>query len=89
MDLAIFIERNLSSFPDARIYSAKRLYLPAPTVEAALDGDNGAYRFRYTRLKFLYRTKSSYWLRPDVAPPQPNIFIADSPDVRFEFSRAP
>jgi len=89
VDLALRIERDLSRYPDVTIYSAKRLYLPAPAVETALDGENGAYRFRYTRLKFLYRTKSSYWLRPDVRPPQPNIFLADSPDVRFEFSRAP
>ncbi len=52
VDLAIFIEHNLSSFPDARIYSAKRLYLRPPIVEKTLDGQDAAYRFEYTGLGF-------------------------------------
>ncbi len=85
-DLALYIERELDTFPDVTLYSAKRLFLEAPVVETPLDGENGAYRFKYTGLKFLARTKTSYWLRPVAEPPQANIFLADSPDLRFEFS---
>jgi len=87
-DLAIFIEQNIRAFPDATVYSAKRLSLPPPVVEAQLDGgDNAAYKFKYTGLKLLYRTKNSYFLRPTSDPPQANIFLAAGPDLRFEFRR--
>ena len=87
VDLALRIERTLPSFPDVTIYSAKRLFLPPPTAEVSLGGEDGAYRFKYTGLKLLYRTKSSYWLRPNSRPPQANVFIAETPELRFEFSR--
>lgn len=87
IDLALRIERTLPRFPDVTVYSARRLFLPPPTVESPLDGENGAYRFRYTGLKLLYRTRSTYFLRPNSLPPQANIFLTESADLRFEFSR--
>lgn len=87
IDLALRIERTLPAFPDVTVYSAKRLFLPPPTVEIPLEGENGAYRFKYTGLKLLYRTKSTYFLRPDSRPPQANVFLTESADLRFEFSR--
>lgn len=85
-DAAILIDENLRSLPDVTIYSAKRLYLPV--AEEPLPGENGAYRFRYTGLKLLFRNKSSYFLRPAAETGvQLNIVLAESPDVRFEFSK--
>ncbi len=53
-----------------------------------LEGQDGAYRFRYTGLKLPFHAKGSYFLRPPASDgPLVNIIISDSPDLRFEFSR--
>lgn len=79
----------MSSFPDARVFSAKRLYLRPPVVERSLDGQDGAYRFEYTGLKLLFHARTSYFLRPsDGSVSVANIIITDSPELRFEFTRS-
>ncbi len=84
-DAAVLIDKNLFRLPDVTIYSAKRLYLPV--TEDELAGEQGAYRFRYTGLKLLFRNKSSYFLRPAAETDrQVNLVIAEAADLRFEFS---
>jgi hypothetical protein len=87
VDLAIEAERRLAFQPSVTIYSAKRLYLQPPVVETKLSATNSAYLYEYTGLKLLFRSGHNYFLRPSDSSDSRNIVIAESPDLRFEFSR--
>jgi YHS domain-containing protein len=87
VDLAIEAERRIAFQPSVTIYSAKRLYLQPPVVETELSDANAAYRYEYTGLKLLFRSEHNFFLRPSDPSDSRNIVIAESPDLRFEFSR--
>ena len=86
VDLAIQVEEVVPRQPSVTIYSAQRLYLEPPVVETALGDDQAAYRYRYTGLKLLFRSGHNYFLRPSDPSDTRNIVLAESPDLRFEFS---
>ena len=86
VDLAIEAEKEVPFQPSVTIYSAKRLFLEPPVVETKLPDANAAYRYRYSGLKLLFRSEHNYFLRPSDPSDRTNIVIADSPDLRFEFS---
>lgn len=86
IDLAVQAERLVPRQPSVTIYSAQRLYLEPPVVETRLSDDQAAYRYRYTGLKLLFRSGNRYFLRPSDLSDTRNIIIAESPDLRFEFS---
>jgi hypothetical protein len=85
-DLAAEIERDLPTFPEVTIYSAKRLQLQPPVEEADLGDTGAAYRFRYTGLTLIVRSGGRLFLRPSDGT-RLNIVIPDSGDLRFEFAR--
>lgn len=92
-DLALELVDNLDHQPNVALYSARRLHLQPPVDETDLGDDASAYRFRYIGLKLLFRANGRYFLRPStdfLAPGQDpvtqNIVIAESDDLRFEFS---
>jgi len=87
VDLAIEGERRIVNQPSVTIYSAKRLYLQPPVVETELPDANAAYRYEYSGLKLLFRSEHNLFLRPSDPSDDRNIVIAESPDLRFEFSR--
>jgi len=85
IDLAVAVERGLPGLPDATVYSQKRLQLAEPVKEAELAGDDPAYRYSYTGLKFLFRSERRFFLRPsDPAASDVNVIIPDSPEIRVE-----
>ena len=86
-DLAVQAVKAVPSQPDVTIYSAKRLFLEPPVVETKLPDANAAYRYRYSGLKLLFKSEHNYFLRPSDPSDPTNIVIADSPDLRFEFTR--
>jgi hypothetical protein len=87
VDLAAQADQQIAFQPNVTIYSAKRLYLEPPVTETVLpDAGNAAYRYRYGGLKLLFRSDHDYFLRPSDPSDQRNIVVADSPDLRFEFS---
>jgi hypothetical protein len=86
VDLAVQAEEQIPFQPSVTIYSAQRLYLEPPVVETELPDANAAYRYRYTGLKLLFRSEHNYFLRPSDPSDPRNIIIAESPDLRFEFS---
>jgi len=86
IELADQAEKAVPTQPSVTIYSAKRLFLEPPIVEKQLPDPNAAYRYRYSGLKLLFRSEHNYFLRPSDPSDRTNIVIADSPDLRFEFS---
>ncbi len=86
VDLAAQAADEIPYQPNVTIYSAKRLYLEPPVIETDLGDVNAAYRYRYTGLKLLFRSEHNYFLRPSDPSDPRNIIIAESPDLRFEFS---
>ncbi len=87
VDLAAQADQEVAFQPNVTIYSAKRLYLEPPVTETVLpDPTNAAYRYRYSGLKLLFRAEHNYFLRPSDPNDQRNIIVADSSDLRFEFS---
>lgn len=77
-----------AGLPSVVVYSPRRLYLDFNGVtETALDGTDGAYRFRYEGLQFLERTGGRYFLRPATAEPTQRVTIvlleADAPQLQF------
>lgn len=89
-DLALTVVQTLPSLPDVTLYSAKRLYLQPPVRETVLPDANGAYRFSYGNLKFLFLADHKYFLRPtDPAAANLNIIIPESNDLRIELSLSP
>jgi hypothetical protein len=89
IDQAVAVERAFPGLPDAVIYSDKRLHLPDGVTETQLDApDQSAYHYRYSGLKLLFRSGNRFFLRPtDPSISNVNIIVADSPSLRFEFSR--
>lgn len=87
IDLALLVEERLETFPDAVVYSSRRLHLPAPAEETELSQDEAsAYRFRYSGLKVLFRSGGRVFLRPsDPTVSRANILLAETADLRFEF----
>lgn len=86
-DLAVELERSLSTRPDVTVYSAKRLHLEAPVTETALAGEASAYLYRYAGLKLLFRSEHTYFLRPaGPAGVGVNVLVTESPDIRVEFA---
>lgn len=87
VDLAVEAEARLDSQPSVTIYSRQRLFLEPTVRETKLSDPDAAYRYRYTGLKLLFRSQSNYFLRPADSRDARNIVIAESPELRFEFSR--
>jgi hypothetical protein len=87
VDLAIEVERRLSRQPSVIVYSSKRLHLHSPVLETELGGDNSAYHYAYTGLKFLFFSDNKYFLRPSDPVDYRNIIIPESQDIRMEFFR--
>jgi hypothetical protein len=85
------VERTLVTRPSVRIYSVSRLYLEDPVVEQALPAEEGAYRYRYSGLKLLFRADGKLFLRPsdptDLSDPSDarNIVIPEDLDIRVEY----
>jgi hypothetical protein len=80
------VERTLVTRPSVTIYSVSRLYLEDPVVEQALPAEEGAYRYRYTGLKLLFRADGKLFLRPstDLSDAR-NIVIPEDLDIRVEY----
>jgi len=87
VDLAAEAEQRIASQPDVTIYSAQRLDLREPVVENYIAGTDSAYHYVYSGLKLLFRSQNNYFLRPADRSDRRNIIIAESPTLRFEFSR--
>ncbi len=88
IDFAREAVRQLPSRPSVTIYSPTRLHLEDPVVEEALPGTEGAYRFRYTGLKLLFRADEKLFLRPsDLTEPR-NIVIPEDIGIRVEYAHA-
>jgi hypothetical protein len=87
VDLAVEAEQRIASQPDVTIYSAQRLDLQEPVVENYIAGTDSAYHYVYSGLKLLFRSQNNYFLRPADRSDRRNIIIAESPTLRFEFSR--
>jgi hypothetical protein len=88
IDFADQAVRELPTKPSVTIYSVSRLYLEHPVVEQALPAEEGAYRYRYTGLKLLFRADGKLFLRPsDPSDPshQRNIVIPEDLDIRVEY----
>ena len=81
---------NLDAQPSVALFSAKRLALAGPdgVTETAVAGTDGAYRYRYTGLRLLFRSGGKYlllaehWTRADGR----TFIIDDTADLRLEFS---
>lgn len=79
------VERALVDRPSVTVYSVPRLYLEHPVIEQALPAEEGAYRYRYTGLKLLFRADGKLFLRPsDLSDPR-NIVIPEDLDIRVEY----
>lgn len=79
------VERALVTRPSVTVYSVPRLYLEDPVVEQALPVEEGAYRYRYTGLKLLFRADGKLFLRPSDPSHQRNIVIPEDLDIRVEY----
>lgn len=89
IDLALLVERQLDTLPDAVVYSARRLHLPAGVNETELSSpEDSAYRFRYSGLKLLFRSGGRVFLRPSKGSvAHVNVVIPETDELRFEFAR--
>ena len=87
VDLAVDAERRIAFQPSVTIYSAQRLDLHDPVEETFVPGTDTAYHYEYSGLKLLFRSQNNYFLRPADPSDKRNIIIAESPNLRFEFSR--
>lgn len=83
--LARQVKENLDQTPSVTIYSVSRLYLEHPVVEQALPAEEGAYRYRYTGLKLLFRADGKLFLRPSDPGDRRNIVIPEDLDIRVEY----
>ena len=79
------VTRFLSVTPSVRIYSVSRLYLEAPADEDPFPAEEGAYRYRYTGLKLLFRADGKLFLRPTDPDVPRNIVIPEDLDIRVEY----
>lgn len=87
VDLAIAANRLIPDQPSVVIYSAKRLDLQPPVVETAIGDEHSAYHYMYRGIKLLFRSDRQYFLRPSDPGDPRNIVLAESSDLRLEFSR--
>jgi hypothetical protein len=63
-----------------------RLFLEPPVTEEALPGEEGAYRYKYSGLRLLFRANDRLFLRPnDLSDPR-NIVIAEDGTIRVEYT---
>ncbi|HZA39100.1 MAG TPA: hypothetical protein VFA00_00580 [Actinomycetota bacterium] len=83
--LARTVEEDLDKTPSVTIYSVSRLYLEDPVVEQALPAEEGAYRYRYTGLRLLFRADGKLFLRPSETSDKRNIVIPEDLDIRVEY----
>ncbi len=79
------VERGLIRRPSVTIYSVSRLYLEHPVVEQALPAEEGAFRYRYTGLKLLFRADGKLFLRPADPNDRRNIVIPEDLNIRVEY----
>lgn len=86
IDFARKAVEQLPLRPSVTIYSASRLHLEEPVVEEALPGSEGAYRFRYTGLKLLFRADDKLFLRPSDPNEPRNIVIPEDIGIRVEYA---
>jgi hypothetical protein len=85
IDFAREVVRQLPNRPSVTLYSTSRLYLEEPIAEQALPGEDGAYRYKYTGLKLLFRADEKLFLRPsDLSVPR-NIVIPEDAGIRVEY----
>jgi hypothetical protein len=85
IDFADQAVRELPTNPSVTIYSVSRLYLEDPVVEQTLPAEEGAYRYRYTGLKLLFRADGKLFLRPSDPSDQRNIVIPEDLAIRVEY----
>lgn len=85
IDFAREVVRQLPRRPSVILYSASRLYLEEPVVEEALPGEEGAYRYKYTGLKLLFRADENLFLRPSDLSAKRNIVIPEEIGIRVEY----
>jgi hypothetical protein len=85
IDFAREVVRRLPSRPSVILYSATRLYLEEPVVEVTLPGEEGAYRYKYTGLKLLFRADENLFLRPSDLSVERNIVIPEEIGIRVEY----
>jgi hypothetical protein len=63
-----------------------RLFLEPPVTEEALPAEEGAYRYKYSGLRLLFRANDRLFLRPnDLSDPR-NIVIAEDGTIRVEYT---
>ena len=86
IDFAREAVRQLPFRPSVTIYSPSRLHLEEPVVEEALPGAEGAYRFRYSGLKLLFRADDKLFLRPSDPNEPRNIVIPEDIGIRVEYA---
>jgi hypothetical protein len=85
IDFAREVVRQLPRRPSVILYSSSRLYLEEPVVEVALPGEEGAYRYKYTGLKLLFRADENLFLRPSDLSVKRNIVIPEEIGIRVEY----
>lgn len=90
--LADDLKQNLDQrLPPVAVFSVGALHLAGPDVtETALDGDDGAYRYRYGGLFLLQRSGAKYFLLTDGWERDQGrlVVLPDSDTVRLEFGEA-
>jgi hypothetical protein len=88
IELAAQVERVLPSQPDVTVYSVKALALEPSVLETKIGDEASAYRFKYSRLKLLFRADHRFFLRPSDLSDTRNIILADTNDIRLELAPA-
>jgi hypothetical protein len=85
---AMRMERELAEAPSVVIYSERDLHLQGPgVVTQQLEGEDAAYRYRYSGLTFLLRSGDKYFLVPaDWERSRDGVIaLPDNDTLRMEF----
>ena len=80
---------DLSRQPAVTVFAVKRLNLEGPGVTMTqVDQAPGAYGYRYTGLRLLFRANDRYFMLSDRWSPDAGVLfvVNDTPDVRLQFS---
>ncbi|MGB8384678.1 MAG: hypothetical protein WCG47_26125 [Dermatophilaceae bacterium] len=86
------IEAKLTTWPDAVLYSAKRLNLGAPGVyETECQDPQAAYRYRYDGLKLIIQSGDNYLFLPETWTYNDGVALIVRQDtgLRLEFAVLP
>jgi hypothetical protein len=85
---AMRMESSLALMPSLVIYSERDLHVQGPgVVKEQLEGEDSAYRFRYSGLTFLLRSGGKYFLVPTgwIRSQGSVITLSDADTLRVEF----